>query len=151
MNAMSLGAAPAELKRQTIHFAAQKRKWMRWYYAVKTVVIVLGASIPVATTLDAAAGTLAIMGALIAVSEASSQLSHFRERYLAAREMEKELEGERIQFETKSGDYKGDEKDERLLGARIAYLFGAYQLQVLGVLRTTKPTGEMDSAPDDKL
>jgi hypothetical protein len=136
-----------ELKRQTDHFAAQKKKWMCWYYLVKMVVILLGAAIPVAATLDATTGTLAVMGGLIAVSESSSQLWHFHDRYLAAREMQKGLERERIQFETKSGDYGPDaENNEKLLGDRVTGLFDGYQSQVLGVLRVTRPAADKHSS-----
>ena len=75
----------AELTRQIAHYNNQKSTWMYWYFSTKAIILVLGAAIPVLTTMNAWPWVIAIVGGTIAVVEGFSQLWHFHDRYVARR------------------------------------------------------------------
>ena len=95
----------AELTRQIAHYNSQKSTWMRWYYSTKVMILVLGAAIPVLTTVKAWPWVIAIVGGTIAVVEGISQLWHFHDRYVAARVLHRGLDKERILYESGAGGY----------------------------------------------
>ena len=71
---------------------------MYWHYGTKVIILVLGATIPVLTTVNAWSWVIAIVGGTIAVVEGLSQLWHFHDRYVAARCCTAALDRERILF-----------------------------------------------------
>ena len=90
----------AELTRQIAHYNSQKSTWMYWHYSTKAIILVLGAAIPVLTTMSAWPWVIAIVGGTIAVVEGLSQLWHFHDRYVAARVLHRGLDKERILYES---------------------------------------------------
>ena len=63
----------AELTRQIAHYNNQKSTWMYWYFSTKAIILVLGAAIPVLTTMNAWPWVIAIVGGTIAVSTRTSR------------------------------------------------------------------------------
>ena len=85
------GLAFTELTRQVAHDNSQKSTWMYWHYGTKVIILVLGATIPVLTTVNVWSWVIAIVGGTIVVVEGLSQLWHFHDRYVAARVLHRGL------------------------------------------------------------
>ena len=129
-----------ELTRQVAHYNSQKSRWMYWHYGTKVIILVLGATIPVLTTVNAWSWVIAIVGGTIAVVEGLSQLWHFHDRYVAARVLHRGLDRERILFESSAGPYGDDTARQQALAQRIYALFDTYESQVLSVLKAPAAT-----------
>ena len=136
-NSVNDFSAPTELNRLLTHYTTQCAKWMNTYYATKVAIIILAASIPILTTVDAAPWGIAIVGALIGALESVSQLWHFHDRYVSARMLVKALERERIAFVCGGGEYEalvGDAR-ERRLALQISALLDRYESEVRTILK----------------
>ena len=126
----------AELTRQIAHYNNQKSTWMYWYFSTKAMILVLGAAIPVLTTMNAWPWVIAIVGGTIAVVEGFSQLWHFHDRYVAARVLHRGLDKERILYESGAGAYGDDGARDQALAQRIFGLFDTYESHVLSALQS---------------
>jgi hypothetical protein len=130
-------SAFAELSRQLVHYQRQKAQWLYWHYGTKVVILVLGATIPVLTTVDAWPWLIASVGGTIAVVEGMSQLWHFHDRYLAARIIYRGLDRQRILYDSGSDPYADERTRDSQLATQIARLFDSYEAQVLSSLKTS--------------
>ena len=132
---IATGSAFKELTEQIDHYHRQKKGWASCYYATKLMVIILGAGIPVMTTIGAWPWLIAVVGGAIAAAEGISQLWHFHDRYVAARVLRRGFEKERILYESGAAPYGDENTRETELAQRILAHFDTYESQVLSALK----------------
>jgi hypothetical protein len=136
------GPVSKELDAYIERYQRNRDRWAWGYYAARGSVIVLGAAIPVMTTLATLPKTaVALAGGLIVVIEGVSRLCGFHDRYISARVLYKSLVKERLLFQASAPPYTATrDARERALADRMVRLLDMYDTQIYDLL--TKPDTE---------
>jgi hypothetical protein len=114
-----------------------------FYMTNRVIVLTLGASIPVLTTIDAPSWITALVGAAIVIVTGIGQIFAPYERYVAFRIGYKALDHERMLFLAGVGDYsvEGDTA-ETALAAKTAEIISSTEASVVSATKTPDAAGD---------
>lgn len=111
-----------------------KNKWMALYYVARMTILVLGASVPVMTTMAAFPWVIAVTGGAITAIEGISQVWHLHDRYVANREANRSLDKERLLYDAGVKPYDSADTRDQELALRIYTRVDAYDSRVATAL-----------------
>lgn len=129
------GSAPyVELVSRTDNYHKMKKRWMSLYYTARMAVLLLGASVPVLTTMSAWPWVIAVTGGALTVVEGTSQVWHLHDRYVANREANRSLDKERLLYDAGAKPYDDAATKDQQLALRMYALIDAYDSRVATAL-----------------
>lgn len=104
---------------QITWYDSRAKKCQLLYKSLRTIVIVAGASVPIAVAIQAPSAVTAGLGVTVVAVEGFQQLNQFHENWIRYRSTCEGLKRERSLFLPKAADYEKAKNPSRLLAQRV--------------------------------